>query len=267
MVTAAPGRLRAVLLFARSPESEGRAKRQVARGPAAARRVHELLLKRALRAISNLPADIDVVLSTDDPVRLARLARGALPGRTLWVLPQAGATAVARLADALARAEGLGFSDLAVIGADAPGLETRHLARAFELAESGAVAVGPAVDGGFYLLAGRRDLAALVAKVPFGAADAADALLSAATAAGRPVALLERLADLDAASDLGRVWADLMRGGNAAAAEALASLALTREPTSLPLPPAGGDPERPRVHPHRGPPRLRRAVAPASLLR
>src|SRR5262245_11778353 len=120
-----PGPSRAVLLFARAPEGESRAKRAVTRGGlSAARRIHELLLRRTLAALSRLPTDVAVVIATDVPARLMALARAALPRRTLRFLQQTGSTPGERLCNAVAAAEALVPGALAVIGADTPGLGT-----------------------------------------------------------------------------------------------------------------------------------------------
>jgi hypothetical protein len=95
---------------------------------------------------------------------------------------------------------------LLVIGTDIPGLDSRHLRRALEQLEDDPdrVVVGPSPDGGLYLLASRRPLAEVLDRVRWCRRDTLRTLLAALRAAGRPIALLPELADLDRPVDLFR---------------------------------------------------------------
>jgi glycosyltransferase A (GT-A) superfamily protein (DUF2064 family) len=55
-----------------------------------------------------------------------------------------------------------------VVAGDCPGLGTGDLAHAAELLDEWPVVLGPAPDGGFYLLAGRSPLPDLFAEIPWG---------------------------------------------------------------------------------------------------
>jgi len=102
--------------------------------------------------------------------------------------------------DAHARAEG----PLVVVGADVPGLAESHVALALALlAEDPArVVLGPSPDGGVYLLAVRQPIDGLAATTRWCRRGTRQGLLRALRAAGRPVVLLEPLADLDHPADL-----------------------------------------------------------------
>jgi glycosyltransferase A (GT-A) superfamily protein (DUF2064 family) len=110
-----------------------------------------------------------------------------------------------RLEKALARS----FSGpLLVVGTDVPGLAARHLARALSLLaeDPDRVVLGPSPDGGFYLLAASRPIAGLAGATRWCRRDTLRGLMRALRAAGRPVVLLEFLADLDRRADL-ETWA------------------------------------------------------------
>ena len=106
------------------------------------------------------------------------------------------------------QAYALGGGPVLVVGTDTPGLEARHLRTAIDRleAEPDSVVVGPASDGGIYLLASHRPLDGILAGVPWRRRDTIDSLLAALAAAGLRVCLLEPLADLDRPQDLAR-WA------------------------------------------------------------
>lgn len=91
---------------------------------------------------------------------------------------------------------------VAIIGADCPGLTRKHNAAAFAALERKPFALGPAEDGGFWLLAARsgaqaaRAMAGVRWSTPHAAADVI------ANLGADNVALLAKLADIDAAADL-----------------------------------------------------------------
>lgn len=123
-------------------------------------------------------------------------------------LPQRHGTFGDRLRAAMRQAHALGTGPVLVVGTDTPRLEARHLRTAIDRleAEPDSVVVGPAPDGGIYLLASHRPLDGILAGVPWRRRDTIDSLLAALAAAGLRVCLLEPLADLDRPQDLAR-WA------------------------------------------------------------
>jgi hypothetical protein len=127
-----------------------------------------------------------------------------LPGDTRHV-PQVGDGFGSRLEKAMTRS----FSGpLLVVGTDVPGLAARHLAQALSLLaeDSDRVVLGPSPDGGLYLLAASRPIAGLAGATRWCRRDTLRGLLRTLRAAGRPVILLEPLADLDRRADL-ETWA------------------------------------------------------------
>jgi len=119
--------------------------------------------------------------------------------------PQQGASFGSRLDRAMGEAFARGASPLLVVGTDVPGLSGRHLSQALALLadEPDRVVLGPSPDGGLYLLAASRPLPELAA-ARWCRRDTLRSLLRVLREAGRPVALLEPLEDLDARDDLER---------------------------------------------------------------
>lgn len=93
-----------------------------------------------------------------------------------------------------------------VIGGDIPGLERHHVWQAFQALGPAEAVFGPAEDGGYWLVGVRgpvRHAAGLLRDVRWSTKDAlAD---SRRSLAGRRVALVSVLADVDRASDLDRL--------------------------------------------------------------
>ncbi|MBI4623361.1 MAG: TIGR04283 family arsenosugar biosynthesis glycosyltransferase, partial [Verrucomicrobia bacterium] len=94
-----------------------------------------------------------------------------------------------------------------VIGGDCPQLTAEHLAAAFTaLARTDAV-LGPAADGGYYLIGLRRPLPALFHGIRWGGSEVLAQTLAAAGALPVDVTQLATLRDLDVPEDLA-VWAE-----------------------------------------------------------
>jgi hypothetical protein len=111
-----------------------------------------------------------------------------------------------RLAEAVGGALDRGADPLLVVGSDVPGLAARHLERALSLLaeDPDRVVLGPSPDGGLYLLGTCRPIAGLATAARWCRRDTLRSLLRTLRAAGRPVVLLEPLADLDRPADLER---------------------------------------------------------------
>jgi hypothetical protein len=119
-------------------------------------------------------------------------------------LPQTAGGFGERLAGAMAEAFARGAAPLLVVGTDTPGLAAAHLEAALAVlaADCDRVVIGPSPDGGLYLLAAGRPIPDLATAVRWCGAETLATLRAALAAAGRPVALLPPLADLDRPADL-----------------------------------------------------------------
>jgi glycosyltransferase A (GT-A) superfamily protein (DUF2064 family) len=183
----------AVLLFARAPHHEVRAKGLV--GPHHTR-LQEALLRHTLDTLEVARRHgADLVISSDDP-RLAAQARCAR------FLPQRGRGFQARLLDALHRTAALGYGRIVLVGADTPSLCPLDLERALRQRPGDTATVGPSRDGGFYLLSlDARHIPAL-AGLPWGQRGLTSRLLAVLRARGLQVLQLPTRRDIDTARDL-----------------------------------------------------------------
>lgn len=116
---------------------------------------------------------------------------------------QRGGTLGERMVGALADAFAEGCTKVVLVGSDLPGLRLDHLTRALRrLARADAV-VGPAGDGGYYLIGFRRgawDPAAILADPD--ARRPIEPLMAALRRSGRSVSRMAALRDIDTADDL-----------------------------------------------------------------
>jgi rSAM/selenodomain-associated transferase 1 len=101
--------------------------------------------------------------------------------------------------------DGLAAGPVVIIGSDAPGLRSQHIRAAFKSLEGADAVIGPAPDGGYWLigLARRRDAARLFKGVRWSSAHALRDTVASLPLSFR-VATLETLADVDDAEDLAK---------------------------------------------------------------
>jgi len=104
-----------------------------------------------------------------------------------------------------------GAKRMVVIGTDCPELTPRIVGDAFDgLAENDLV-LGPAEDGGYYLIGLSRPTRALFEGISWGTSQVLDSTLEVARGLGLSVALLPRLGDVDRPEDL-HLWDRARRG-------------------------------------------------------
>jgi rSAM/selenodomain-associated transferase 1 len=154
--------------------------------------------------------------------RLGRLAPG------FGLLAQAPGDLGDRLAACLADLLRAGADRVAIAGADTPQLPVASYRRAFALLDEADIVLGPALDGGYYLVAAKASRPELFVGVPMGTGVVLAETLARADRGGLLVALLPPLRDLDLVEDLAAALAagDLAAAPatRAAAAELLASV-------------------------------------------
>ena len=187
---------RHLIVLARAPQL-GRVKRRLAAaiGDVAARRFYREMLLGDLGRLAG-PGWVPWLALT--PPRFA--ARGRTWPCGWRRFAQGSGDLGRRMADALGRF----WPDPAVlVGADIPDLDRAHIVRAFRALESHDVVLGPATDGGFWLIGIRRGFprAACTARALFQGVRWSSATTLADTVARLSprfrVALIDRLSDVD----------------------------------------------------------------------
>ncbi|WP_165370522.1 TIGR04282 family arsenosugar biosynthesis glycosyltransferase [Hymenobacter persicinus] len=136
-------------------------------------------------------------------------ATAARTGTTVVCLDsnrQRGATFGERLTGAMQQVFEQGYEQLLVIGNDCPQLDESLLRRAVATLQQGQAVLGPATDGGVYLLGVTRQQfeAAAWQALPWRTAQLGAALRQQLRHAGAAVELLPPLADVDNEQDLAR---------------------------------------------------------------
>lgn len=169
---------------------------------------------RAMAATVLAAADasrLPVTVSYAPAEHLDRVAALCGPGRRYAA--QVEGDLGARMAGALAAAFADGAEAALLVGSDLPLLSADLLRQAARELEANQAVLGPAEDGGYYLIGFTRAgfLPEVFRDMPWSTARVAEMSLARLAAAGRTVALLPRLADCDAAADLDRLAAPPFR--------------------------------------------------------
>lgn len=195
------GAERTLIVFAKMPRP-GRVKTRLAAaiGDAEAAALYRTLGRRVLDAVRG--GEYRLVAYIDPANELAR-AREWLGAEGVDFRAQEGDGLGERLANAFRRELGRARHACAV-GTDAPGVDRRLAGRAFaELAENDLV-LGPAVDGGYYLIGMSRYRPELFRGVPWSTEQVLPATLARAGALKLRTRILELLPDIDTVEDLER---------------------------------------------------------------
>ena len=196
----------AIVTFARAPEL-GRVKTRLASelgARAALAAYHELgrVCWQAVLAARSALGCRTLVAFTPAPAEQAM--RDWLPGADAYLAQPEGDLGRRMLA-AIAAALGGGAQRVVLIGTDCPMLSPQLIAEALAALDDVDVVIGPATDGGYYLVGMSRAHAALFADVPWSSHLTLSITLERAATAGLRVAQLAPLSDVDTADDW-RAW-------------------------------------------------------------
>ena len=125
-----------------------------------------------------------------------------LPGERL--LPQRGGDIGAIMANALGDLLCAGAERAVIAGVDIPGLEKRIVQNAFGLLGKKDVVIGPALDGGYYLIGMKTVHHALFEGIPWSTAKVFGETVRTIGRLGLGYGTVETLSDLDQPEDIGR---------------------------------------------------------------
>ena len=139
-----------------------------------------------------------------------------LPPGLQWT-PQQGEELGARMRIAIEEAYDAGFGPIVLIGTDSPTLPSSILQTAIDLlgSDQADVALGPSLDGGYYLIGVRKPFAGLFDDVAWSTSSAYQDTVHNITATGLRLAELSIWYDVDTFADLARLRAELRAGARA----------------------------------------------------
>lgn len=213
MSETSPQRPEQLLVFAREPVL-GRVKTRLAAdiGAEAALAVYRELLSLTAAAVKQARVPATVWLAeAPQPAADPHQPRPEWPGLPWRVQPAAGQLGE-RMAHAFTAAFAGGAARVVIIGTDCPGLRADLLREAFAQLAAHDLVLGPAEDGGYYLLGLRAFQPALFANKDWSTATVLADTLADAARLNLRVAQLPVLADIDSGPDLAAWRAAAARG-------------------------------------------------------
>ena len=192
--------VREVIVFARAPVP-GRVKTRLAAdvGPERATRIYRQLGRGTVDALRDGPWAVTVHVEPPDAVSIESVRSWlghdvAYQGQTKGDL---GTRMTAAIADGLGRA-----SAVCVVGTDIPDIRESTLCDAFDALETHDLVLGPATDGGYYLVGLTRPHPEVFRDIPWSTERVFELTLERAHAAGLRVAALEPRTDVDTVDDV-----------------------------------------------------------------
>ncbi len=198
-----PKRKRAVIVFAKAPRP-GYVKTRLAAdlGPDEAVRIYRTLGRRTLDALRSGSESVFVYYDPPDPEALAEI-QAWLGSDRIEYRPQVSGDLGERMARAFD--ERLAEADrVCIVGTDVPGIGPGTLEEAFRSLETHDVVVGPATDGGYYLVGLRETRPELFREIPWSTGAVLETTLARAREVGADVGLLATRTDVDTKEDVPR---------------------------------------------------------------
>lgn len=193
----------ALYVFARAPRP-GEVKTRLCPplSPEQAAALHAAFVADTL-AIALTAPDVEVRLAATavtDPQVMRLAARAGVP-----LVPQAQGDLGARMRAAIESALAEGFAAAAILGSDHPTLPPRLLAHALALLGRAPIVLGPAEDGGYWIVGATRLVPAMFADLPWGTARVVRETIVRLRASCVPCALADEWYDIDEPADLTRL--------------------------------------------------------------
>jgi rSAM/selenodomain-associated transferase 1 len=193
-----------LLVFLRWPEPGAAKTRLVpALGAPLAARLYRLMAEAGVAATRPLGAEYDRLLCFTPPAARDRV-EAWFPGEGLW--PQPEGDLGRRMASAFAHGFRHGYDRVALVGTDVPWVSRELVASSLAALGSADVVLGPAHDGGYYLVALARPRPELFHGIAWSTPGVLAATRDRAAALGLSSRLLEPMPDVDTLEDLRATW-------------------------------------------------------------
>lgn len=159
-----------------------------------AARLYEIFIRGTFHLLEKV--DVGHIFAAVDPPERIDEFQGYIPGN-VTIFPQTGDDLGKRMNHAIRYLCGVGAEKVAVLGTDSPTLPSDYLLRAFHLLDSDDLVLGPAEDGGYYLIALNEPIDALFQNISWSSAEVLKSTLQYAQQSGLSYSLLPAWYDID----------------------------------------------------------------------
>jgi rSAM/selenodomain-associated transferase 2/rSAM/selenodomain-associated transferase 1 len=211
----------AVVMMARAPWTGGKTRLGMVADEAAHAKLREALFLDTLDVVTSLP-NVEHIIACEPASECERVRDFARAPAD--VIAQRGSDLGQRLTYVFEDVFRLGMESVVVIGSDLPDLPAQLIRHALTTLDGAGrrVVLGPAADGGYYLVGINHPYPALFDRIDWSTNRVLAQTLDAAKADGLDVSLLDQWADVDSTADLER----LVAGGFESGATRTRALAL-----------------------------------------
>jgi uncharacterized protein len=175
-------------------------------GPEAAAGVYRVLAEEVVRRTAPRSDEYDRVIVFDPPAAAAAIAEW-LGVAADALRPQSAGDIGVRMEHAFDALFQDGARRVALIGTDVPALAFEDVRDALESLDDHDVAVGPATDGGYYLIALKRPAPELFRGIGWSGPHVLARTLDRAAERALSVRVLRTIGDVDTIEDLAAAWA------------------------------------------------------------
>jgi rSAM/selenodomain-associated transferase 2/rSAM/selenodomain-associated transferase 1 len=201
-----------VVMMARAPWTGGKTRLGVAADEGERTDLRHALFLDTLDAVISV-ADVEHIVACEPAHECERLRQ--LVGPAVDVIAQRGDDLGRRMAHVFEDSFRLGVASVVVVGSDLPDLPSRLIREALDAlrGREDRVVIGPASDGGYYLIGLNRPHPTLFDRIDWSTARVLAQTREAANALGLQVQLLDEWTDVDDAADLNRLMRDSPESG------------------------------------------------------
>ena len=191
-----------LIVFTRFPQP-GKTKTRLipALGAARAAELQKMMADYTLAQCCELASKRDLAIAVHYEGGDERGLRGWIPS-SMVCLPQSRGTLGERLRYSFASSFAAGLEHVILVGSDCPFLTPEILASGFDLLQNNDLVLGPAYDGGYYLIGLSRPEHSLWVDIDWGTANVLQQTIEIARKKKMTLALLPPLADIDRPRDL-----------------------------------------------------------------
>jgi rSAM/selenodomain-associated transferase 1 len=155
--------------------------------------IYKHLVQLTYSALEEVPVPVWTFFSDFLPVSINPIVENSFV--------QQGQDLGERMSNAFARTFESGRDKVVLIGTDCPTLQSHHLLQAFEALNHSDLVVGPATDGGYYLIGMKGKAAYLFERIAWSTSQVLSQTLHVASQQGLIVTLLPELDDIDTQED------------------------------------------------------------------
>lgn len=207
------GQSNRTIVFSRLPQAGNTKTRMIpALGPQGAADLQKQMTRRTLATIARTAS----LVACETQIRYTGGTREQMAevfGNGLQYVPQGEGDLGARLQTAFAAAFDDRMNRVLCVGSDCPSLTHELLAQAYEQLTENDLVIGPALDGGYYLIGIKRNHPKLFTNIDWGTASVLAQTLAQAESLGLRVHQLAKLSDVDEPADLEH-WHRINAGEN-----------------------------------------------------